>query len=92
MKCVFITGGTGFFGKSMLDYRLRHPAMFAEDWTILSRNPARFLAENPQFARLDGVEFVAGDVRDFDLPERRFDAVIHAATPAVTTLNDVKRL
>ena len=88
MKNMLITGGTGFFGKSMLNYRLRHPAMFAEDWTILSRTPVRFLAENPQFARLDGVEFVAGDVRDFDLPGRRFDAVIHAATPAVTTLND----
>lgn len=85
---ILITGGTGFFGKSMLDYRLRHPAWADAVWTILSRNPERFLRENPQFARLDGVEFVAGDVRDFELPRRTFEAVIHAATPAVTTLAD----
>lgn len=85
---IFITGGTGFFGKSMLDYRLRHPHWTQDAWTILSRNPQKFLYENPQFARLQGVEFVGGDVRNFDLPKGDFDAVIHAATPALTTLTD----
>lgn len=85
---ILITGGTGFFGKSMLDYRLRHPQWTQDRWTILSRNPQKFLHECPQFARLQGVEFVSGDVRDFDLPKGDFDAVIHAATPAVTTLTD----
>ena len=85
---ILITGGTGFFGKSMLDYRLRHPAWTDAAWTILSRNPQKFILENPQFAHVSGVEFIAGDVRDFELPGRAFDAVIHAATPAVTTLSD----
>ena len=56
------------------------------EWTILSRSPERFLANNPEFAELPGVCWVAGDVRDFPFPEERFDWVIHAATPAVTTL------
>jgi len=90
MKRLFITGGTGFFGKSMLDYRLRHPGWewAKAEWTILSRSPERFAATHPQLANQPGVSFAAGDVRDFAFPEGRFDAVVHAATSAVTTLSD----
>ena len=87
---LFITGGTGFFGKSMLDYRLRHPEWkWAQaEWTVLSRSPERFAASCPQLAKQPGVSFVTGDVRDFAFPQGRFDAIIHAATSAVTTLSD----
>ena len=89
-KRIFITGGTGFFGKSMLDYRLRHPEWeWAQvEWVILSRSPERFAAEHPQLAKQAGVSFVSGDVRDFAFPDAPFDAIIHAATSAVTTLLD----
>ena len=30
IKRLFITGGTDFFGKSMLDYRLRHMVAWTE--------------------------------------------------------------
>ena len=89
MKRVFITGGTGFFGKSILDYLKRHPDFRADDeWTILSRDPEKFRAWNA--ALLDQgrkIGFVAGDVRDFRT-EGRYDEIIHAATAAVTTLGD----
>lgn len=91
-KRLFITGGTGFFGKSMLDYRLRHhewPWAKAE-WVILSRAPDRFAASCPRLANQLGVSFVAGDVRDFAFPSGSFDAIIHAATSAVTTLSDAE--
>jgi dTDP-glucose 4,6-dehydratase len=89
---LFITGGTGFFGKSMLDYRLRHPEWpwAKAEWVILSRSPDRFMAECPQLANQPGVSFVAGDVRNFAFPAGHFDAIIHAATSAVTTLPDVE--
>ena len=89
MSRVFVTGGTGFFGKSILDYLKRHPDFRAGDeWTILSRDPERFKARNS--ALLDHgrkIGFVAGDVRDFRT-EGAYDEIIHAATAAVTTLAD----
>lgn len=90
MRRIFITGGTGFFGKSMLDYRLRHPdwEWAQAEWIILSRAPERFAADYPQLANQAGISFVGGDVRDFAFPQGPFDAIIHAATSAVTTLSD----
>ncbi len=90
MRRIFITGGTGFFGKSMLDYRLRHHDwQWAQaEWVILSRAPERFAAEYPQLANQAGIAFAGGDVRDFVFPQGPFDAIIHAATSAVTTLSD----
>ena len=87
MKRFFVTGGTGFFGKSILS-RIKDRADY--DLTILSRDPAAFRAANPAFAALPFVRWVAGDVRDFDFASVRgdFDAIIHAATPATTTLAD----
>ena len=86
---IFVTGGTGFFGKSILDYLKRHPDFRAADeWTILSRDPEGFRMRNA--ALLDQgrkILFVAGDVRDFKA-EGRYEEIIHAATAAVTTLSD----
>ena len=82
---VFVTGGTGFFGKSIFDLLARG---FLSDtqFVVLSRDPQRFSSEYPQFSELDNVRFVPGDVRDFEFPDEKFDFIIHAATPAVTTL------
>lgn len=90
MKRLFITGGTGFFGKSMLDYRLRHPEWpwAKAEWVVLSRSPEQFKSANAAIATQPGISFVAGDVRDFAFPEGHFDAIIHAATSAVTTMSD----
>lgn len=90
MKRLFITGGTGFFGKSMLDFRRRYPdwPWAKVEWVVLSRSPEKFIAAYPQLARQAGVSFVSGDVRDFVFPQGRFDAIVHAATSAVTTLSD----
>ncbi|MDR0932054.1 MAG: NAD(P)-dependent oxidoreductase [Victivallales bacterium] len=77
---ILITGGTGFFGKSLLHDFKQHGADNTEI-VILSRNPARFTGQNPDFANIPGVEFIAGDVRNFPFPEETFDAVIHAASP-----------
>lgn len=88
MQRILITGGTGFFGKSILDYRLRHPEFLSDvEITILSRHPNAFIPENLKLATQTGVTFIAGDVRTFS-SLLHFDTIIHAATAAVTTLSD----
>lgn len=84
-KRIFLTGGTGFFGKSILDYFTRHPV---PDMTVavLARHTEKFRRDFPELCILPGLSFLSGDVRDSPFPPDRFDYVIHAATPAVTTL------
>lgn len=82
---IFLTGGTGFFGKSILSM-LQRGFLPDASLTILSREPERFLERYPEFREMERVEFLAGDVRDFPFPNRRFDCMIHAATPALSTL------
>ena len=82
-KRIFITGGTGFVGKWMLatlldaDRRLQLGCQV----TVLSRDPATFHRAMPKLAAC--VHWVTGNVRDFQLPEERFDILIHAATDVV---------
>ena len=79
-KTIFLSGGTGFFGKSILSARKRGLLPNCA-LTILSRNPEKFQQEYPQFRAMPGVKFVRGDVRNFDFSKERFDAVIHGAAP-----------
>ncbi|MDD4737493.1 MAG: NAD-dependent epimerase/dehydratase family protein, partial [Kiritimatiellae bacterium] len=85
---IFLTGGTGFFGKWLLESFLRVNKIFElkAQVTVLSRHPNEFLAQNPWLATESCVTFLQGDVRDFTFPKGRFDFVIHAATEASAKL------
>lgn len=80
---IFVTGGTGFFGKSILDYRLRNPDFRARtNLTILSRDPSAFRESHPDLANQPGITWIRGDVCDLDpnaLDRFSFDAILHAA-------------
>lgn len=89
MKRVLITGGTGFFGQSFLDYRKRRG--LRDEWIVLSRSPEAFRRQRPELAEQEGVSFVTGDVRDLQkladlIPA--VDEIWHFATPAVPDLPD----
>ena len=80
---IFMTGGTGFVGKWMLA-SLLHAERLLDlkcEVTVLTRNPESFQKEAPELA--DQVSLLRGDVRDFALPDRPFDTVVHAATDVV---------
>lgn len=86
---IFITGGTGFFGKWLLESLL-----YANDKlnlncqiTVLTRSPENFTALVPHLAKHQVVSLIQGDVRNFQFPSGTFTHIIHAATESSAKLN-----
>ncbi|MBA4015784.1 MAG: epimerase [Pirellula sp.] len=78
---VFITGGTGFVGTWLLEtlaWANRRFALNAQA-VVLSRRPEEFFRKAPHLANDLMFSWQQGDVRDFAVPEGKFNAVIHAA-------------
>ena len=90
-KSIFITGGTGFFGKWLLEsfiYANEKLALNAKI-TTLTRNPEAFLMEYPFYKEhTNTVQFVKGDILNYDFNlDEKFQFIIHAATAASESLN-----
>ena len=86
---ILVTGGTGFFGCSLLDvicagkYQEYH-------FTMLSRSAGKFEQFHPGYAALPNVEFISADVRHLLRNSKNFDYIIHAATPAADPPDDAE--
>jgi len=80
---IFITGGTGFIGKWLVATLLDADKVLGLNChiTLLSRNPLAFQRDWPNIT--DRVDWIAGDVRSFQVEKSRFDIIIHAATDVV---------
>lgn len=83
-KRIFITGGTGFFGRWLLQILCTLVANkgLAIEIYVLSRNPEKFLSANSDFPFQKYIKFVQGDVASFVLPDIELDYLIHMATTA----------
>ncbi|WP_290705486.1 NAD-dependent epimerase/dehydratase family protein, partial [Amphritea sp.] len=81
-KRVFLTGGTGFFGKWILEsfIYLNKVKKLNIKVLILSRSPEKFCEDYPQFSNHDFFSFIKGDIRDFSNVSENYDLIIHAAT------------
>ena len=86
---LFMTGGTGFIGRWMLE-ALAH----ADDRrrldthvTVLTRSPDAFAARVPHLAAHRSIRLVAGDVLTLAPDGERYTHVLHAATDASADLN-----
>jgi len=90
-KNIFITGGTGFIGRWLLEsiYKANKKLNIAINVTVLTRNIEVFNKKAPHLASCNNFRFILGDVVSFkeDLPEK-FDYMIHAATEASANLNE----
>lgn len=88
-KRIFITGGTGFFGKWLLEsfIYINEVLKLESSITVLSRNPEKFLAEFPFYSEYKNISFIKGSVVDFQFPKEKYHFIIHAATEADAKLN-----
>jgi dTDP-glucose 4,6-dehydratase/UDP-glucose 4-epimerase len=83
-KKILITGGTGFFGRWLLQIlcSLVSDRGFNISIYVVSRNHKRFLQENSEYLFEQYITFIKGDVTNFKLPEVEIDYLIHMATTA----------
>lgn len=82
-KTIFISGATGFFGKSLLQNLLFANRELKLNIKIiaLSRNSENFILNHPEF-NVDSIEYINGDIKNFEFPQKPIDYIIHAATDA----------
>lgn len=87
-KSILVTGGTGFFGRWLVEsfVHLNKSFNLNSMLSVLSRDPERFLASSPQFSKESCIDFIKGDVREFDFPSKTFHYIIHAATDTSSKL------
>jgi len=84
---IFITGGTGFFGKALLRYWSTRsvPELAGARLTLLSRAPEQFVRRHADLLEGLAVDFCKGDIQKPDtLPkEGKFTHVLHAAADTI---------
>jgi nucleoside-diphosphate-sugar epimerase len=90
-KTIFLTGGTGFFGKWLLESFIYVNEKICLNANIisLSRNPELFIQEFPFYnENKKSVKFVKGDILTYDFKfDEEIQFIIHAATAASDSLN-----
>jgi len=91
---IFITGGTGFFGRWLLESFMwaNEKLDLGASALVLTRNLEAFRRKAPHLAGNPAIKFQVGDVCALEPPDGRFSHVIHAATESSTNLNETDPL
>lgn len=93
-KSIFITGGTGFFGKWLLESFLyiNKKLGLNANITVLTRNPETFLNQYSFYKDASSIRFIKGNLLTVEFPKDSFQYIIHAATEADAALNQQQPL
>jgi UDP-glucuronate decarboxylase len=87
LKKIFITGGTGFFGISMLRFLQENKLYDNYSLFLLTRNILKFKSRCPKSIDLSNIELIEGNILDpSSFPKNIFNYVIHAATDSTAGL------
>ncbi len=79
-KRLLLTGGTGFFGRSLIRHWMTTGAERPDEIVVLSRDPEAFSQRHPELMRLKGLVMHRGNILEpGTLPRSQFDYLIHAA-------------
>lgn len=81
---LFVTGGTAFFGRWMLESFLKanDELSLGAEAIVLTRDPGRFAEAAPHVVGHAAVTLHRGDVRSFEFPPADCTHVLHMATQA----------
>lgn len=87
---LFVTGGTGFFGRWLLESVVLAREVLGVDIraVVLSRNPGEFRGRAPHLAASETVSLISGDVRSFPFSAGSFSHLVHAAFDSARTIGD----
>jgi dTDP-glucose 4,6-dehydratase len=84
---ILLTGGTGFLGSWILvSFAALRELGLPIELTVLSRDPGKFLKNNPSFASVPGLVFRRGDVVDATIPFS-ITHILHFATAGAKALH-----
>ena len=80
--CLFITGGTGFFGHWLLESLLHANRELQLNLraTVLTRSAHAFREKAPHITQDPAITLLEGDIRTFSFPAESHTHVLHAAT------------
>lgn len=94
-KKILITGGTGFFGLWMLNTLSKINNKIGNKMQIyaISRDPSNFLKKNEQYSLESNINFLKGDIQNYDFSGLKPNFLIHMATTnASETFNEIDQL
>jgi dTDP-glucose 4,6-dehydratase len=88
-KRIFFTGATGFFGAWLLESFVycNRVLNLGSTALVLCRNPNAVQASWPHLQREPSIQWLKGDIRNFEFPEGNFEFLVHAATPSTAAVN-----
>jgi nucleoside-diphosphate-sugar epimerase len=90
MSKLLITGGTGFYGKNVLQYIFSSEmlcSVYSEILIVTRHQPQDFLDQFQAFKH-PNITFYTSDVRTFEYANTDIEYIMHLATDASSVLND----